>query len=180
MAVAAHYGAFVETLADDLPSAERKPRLALEIFEGANERSAFSSGTALLAHALCDQGQYAEAEELTRQSKEAATADDAWSQIPWRSAGAKVLAHRGELDQAEAFAREAVGLAAETDLLNIHGDALLDLAEVLRLARRTGEAAEVAEHAARLYRKKGNVVSAERASPTLGAVQVNDFWHHSA
>jgi len=51
--------------------------------------------------------------------------------------------------------------AGETDLLNIHRDALLDLAEVLRLARHAGEASEVADHAARLYRKKGNVVSAE-------------------
>jgi tetratricopeptide (TPR) repeat protein len=126
-----------------------------------------STAAALLAHALYARGQYAEAEEFSRKSEEVAAADDVWSQVPWRSARAKALAQRGELDQAEALAREAVALAGRTEFVTMHGDALLDLGEVLRFAGRTDEAAEVAEHAARLFREKGNVVSAERADMFL-------------
>jgi len=160
---AAFHSAHVEMLAANPASAEHELRFALGVFEGAGERSGLSTAAALLAHALYAGGQYAEAEQLSRASEEAAAADDVWSQIPWRSVRAKVLAQRGELEQAEALARDAVRLAAQTELLNMHGDALLDLGEVLRLAGRAGEAAEVAENAVRLYREKGNVVSADKA-----------------
>ena len=164
--LAAFDSAFVETLAGDFVSAERELRFGLEFSQRRNEWNTFSLATALLAHVLCEVGRYAEAEELTRKSEQAA-ATDVWSQIPWRSARAKILAHRGEIDEAEAFAREAVMLAAQTDVLNLHGDALLDLGRVLRLSARTAEAAEVVDSAARLYQQKGNVVSARNAEVIL-------------
>lgn len=51
-------------------------------------------------------------------------------------------------------------------MLNAHGSALLDLAEVLVLAGRDARA-EV-EQAVGLYERKGNVVMAERARARLG------------
>jgi predicted Zn-dependent protease len=57
-----------------------------------------------------------------------------------------------------------VAVARETDALPTHADALAALAEVFRLAGRPDEAGEAAEAAVRLYRKKGNVVSARRVS----------------
>ena len=77
----------------------------------------------------------------------------------WRQARGKLLARRGELEEGERLAREAVALAEETDMLNVHGDALLDLAEVLALAGR--DARSELERGARALRAEG------QPAPTL-------------
>ena len=53
----------------------------------------------------------------------------------WRGVQARVLARRGQLDDAEALAREAVSLAEQTDFLVYRGDALVDLAYILQRLR---------------------------------------------
>ena len=55
----------------------------------------------------------------------------------WRGVKAKILAHEGRCEDAETLARAAVALVAPTDLLSHHGDAMLDLAEVLRACGRS-------------------------------------------
>ena len=121
----------------------------------------------MLARALCAQGRYAEAEAFTRASEEAARPNDVFANVTWRSVRATVLGRQGKLQAAEAQAREAVGFAAQSDFLDAHGDALVDLAEVLRLMRRPQEARGALEEAARLYEQKENVVSAARARSLL-------------
>jgi class 3 adenylate cyclase len=76
-----------------------------------------------------------------------------------------LLARRGEFHEGERLAREAVALAEETDMLNAHADALIDLAEVLTLADQDGRAE--LEQALALYERKGNLVMAERARSRL-------------
>jgi hypothetical protein len=49
----------------------------------------------------------------------------------------------------------------------MRADALVDLAEVLRLVGRKDEPKDVLEDALRLYERKGNVVSAARARDVL-------------
>jgi len=61
----------------------------------------------------------------------------------------------------------AVALIDGTDFLLDRADARMDLAEVLRLAGRSDEAAQPMEEALRLYEEKGNLVSAERACALL-------------
>jgi tetratricopeptide (TPR) repeat protein len=78
-----------------------------------------------------------------------------------------VVAARGDFDESLRLAREAVAIVGQTDWLNVHGDALLDLAEVLRLAGRHQEATPVVEEAVRLYERKGNVVSSGKARVVL-------------
>ena len=73
---------------------------------------------------------------------------------------AKLLAQRGDFENAERLAREAIELAARTDFLEVHARALDDFAEVLRLAGRPQESLAELEHAIRLHEQKGNVVSA--------------------
>ena len=82
-----------------------------------------------------------------------------------RQVRGKVLARRGEHDEAERLAREAVALAAETDMLNAHAGALIDLAEVHALAGQDARAA--LERALALYEHKGNLVLAERTRSRL-------------
>src|SRR5437016_6159239 len=80
-----------------------------------------------LAEALDSQGRLEEASESCRWCAERAASDDFSAQILWRSVSAKIKAREGESAVAEARAREAVDLAADTDALNRHGEALLDL-----------------------------------------------------
>jgi hypothetical protein len=83
--------------------------------------------------------------------------------VQWRGPRAKALARRGELEAAERLAREAVSLAARTDFLNLHANALLDLATVAQRERRFEEAAAAARAANALYERKGNLVGADKA-----------------
>jgi hypothetical protein len=78
----------------------------------------------------------------------------------WRQVRGQVLAQRGDLEEGERLAREAVALAEETDMLNAHADALSDLADVVSLAGRDPRAE--LEQALELYERKGNLVMAER------------------
>jgi uncharacterized protein YyaL (SSP411 family) len=96
-----------------------------------------------------------------------AAAEDTMTQVTWRGVQAKVLAHGGRCHDAEALAREAVALAEPTDLLLHRGDAMLDLAEVLRTCERPEESDHAARTALELYELKGNVAAAARARPLL-------------
>jgi hypothetical protein len=64
-----------------------------------------------------------------------------------------------------------VGYAEGTEYLGFHADALVALAEVLRLAGRPAEAATALEQAAGLFDLKGNVVSAADARAVLAQLQ---------
>ena len=56
----------------------------------------------------------------------------------------------------------------ERDFLNLRGDTLVDLAEILRAPARPEEAAARSREAVDLYERKGNVVSAAKARALLG------------
>jgi tetratricopeptide (TPR) repeat protein len=127
------------------------------------ERGYLSTLAALLAAALYGQNALDEAEELARRAQEDAAEDDIWTQVISRGTRAKVLALQESPVEAEALAREAVRLVQETDALDLHGRALLDLGEVLHGAGRTSDAAACADEALALFEAKGNVVLAGRA-----------------
>jgi ATP/maltotriose-dependent transcriptional regulator MalT len=130
------------------------------------ERGVRSTLSAFLARALVVQGSYDEAVHFSELSEEAGAPADFVTQAVWRSARGQALAYRGDLEQGEALAREAVALTAETDFLDLQADVLASLADVLRLADRPDESTELLERARQTYRRKGNLVAAER----LGAV----------
>ena len=77
------------------------------------------------------------------------------------------MCRRGSIPEAEGLARAAVGLAEQSDALEIHGTALMVLAEVLRVAGRPREAAEDIGQALKLYDRKGNLVLAAKARSVL-------------
>jgi tetratricopeptide (TPR) repeat protein len=158
---------FLEMLAGDPAAAERELRAGYEALERLGERGSASTVAALLAHAIAAQGRFDEAERFSVVAEEIAAEDDLSTQVMWRSARAKVLAARGRHVEAERSVREALKLAVETDDLNMHADTLMDLAEILRLAGREAEAGPAAVEALELYRRKGNLVSAERAEVLL-------------
>jgi ATP/maltotriose-dependent transcriptional regulator MalT len=153
---------YVEMLAGDTAEALRIMRESYAVLEQMGERSYLSTAAALLAHALCAEDQLVEADRLSRTSEGAAARDDAFSQVLWRSARAKIRAHAGDLAEAEELGRDAVARANETDFLNTQGNTRADSAEVLALAGRPLDAVAALEQAAELFEQKGNTTSLER------------------
>jgi tetratricopeptide (TPR) repeat protein len=85
---------------------------------------------------------------------------------------AKLLAVKGEHDQAEQTARDAVALAEKTDDLFTLGQAQMALAEVLILAGRGEEAIGAFEAAADASERKGNVVTARQARAKIAELRL--------
>jgi class 3 adenylate cyclase/tetratricopeptide (TPR) repeat protein len=161
------YSGPIELLAGEPAAAESELRAGCDALIEMGDLGRLSTEAGFLAQALYAQGRLEEAQYFSGVCEEATTPDDLVSQIAWRSVRSKALARRGKLGQTEALAREAVALAEETDGLNLHGDALIDLAEVLGAAGRPDEARAVVEHALALYERKGNLVSVARARAAL-------------
>jgi hypothetical protein len=158
------YG-LVELLAGDEAAAEAEFRRGYEALEALGERFLSAILAALYAHALDAQGRTDEALRASELSEQAAGADDLLAQVQWRTARAKALARLGRPGEGESLAREAVALVGTTDFLVAQGDALLDLAEVLRVGG--GNAAPVVGEAVRVYGAKGAVVPGSRARVLL-------------
>jgi class 3 adenylate cyclase/tetratricopeptide (TPR) repeat protein len=157
----------VELLAGDPVAAERELTWAIERLENMGERIDRPGVAAQLAEALYQQGRYEEAEQFAEIGEEGAHA----ARVRYRFAvRAKLWARRGELSAAEREARRIVELASTDDNLTSRGHALIDLAEVLRMSGKTGDARLQVESALRLYEKKGNTVSAATARAILADV----------
>ena len=90
--------------ADDPAAAERALRRGYDALEAMGERGLLATVAAELARAVCAQGRYEEAVQLTRVSEERARPLDVAAQISWRAARAQSIAGSGELAGAEALA----------------------------------------------------------------------------
>ena len=80
---------------------------------------------------------------------------------------ALVEAASGKDAEAERLAHEAVAIVERTDGLNLQGDALCDLAEVLHAGGRTDEAAGTLEQALERYKRKQNLAMVAQVRPRL-------------
>ncbi len=155
----------IEMLAGDGASAEyavRVPYDASPLSDTDQDRLTYVTR---IAYALCAQRRYAEALALSDMAADRVVF--VWDQILWRCASGKASAGLGELERGLSLTREAVALAQNTDAINLHGNALMDLAEVASLADQEMEAGSAIEAAIALYEQKGNLVSAARARSML-------------
>jgi tetratricopeptide (TPR) repeat protein len=159
---------FIERLAGDAEAAERELRAGFDVIDKLGEQGYLSTVAALLAHSTLDQGRVDDAERFISASQIVAAEDDLTTQVLLRSARARALAGRGDLEEAERSGREAVALSSETDDVNMRADVMVDLGDVLRLADRPDDATHVFEGSLSLYRGKGNLVSARKAEERLG------------
>jgi tetratricopeptide (TPR) repeat protein len=162
-----HDEAFVNLLAGDAPGAESVLRAGYERLSKMGEKALLASTAAMLAHSIYEQGRLDDAWAFTQVAEEAAASDDLAAQIIWRSVRARLLARRGDISEAKRLSSDAVGLAARTDWLTDHADALLSRAEVLRMAGES--AANTVHEAVALYERKGNTIGARRARSLLAA-----------
>ena len=123
-----------------------------------------------LGRDLCKLGRFDEAEPLARRGQEVALAEDLTSQALWRQVQALVHASRGEQTQAETLAREALSILEQTDGLNMQGDALCDLADVLNAAGRDEEGTAALTEALDRYERKRNVPMARQVRERIACL----------
>lgn len=121
----------------------------------------------VLAQVVYAQGRFEEAGKLAREARSAARPHDVHCQTITRTVNAKVLAQRGEPVPAEALAREAIEFVEQSDFLPVRAEALLDLAEIFRLAGQPLKALPLLEESIRLSEQKGGTVSAAKARALL-------------
>jgi ATP/maltotriose-dependent transcriptional regulator MalT len=157
----------IAMLAGDHEAAVHYLRRSCESLEARGMRNVLSSTAPQLGRALCALGRSDEAAPLAQLGRQLAAEHDVWAQMLWRQAQALVDAASGKHAEAERLAREAVAIAERTDGLNLQGDPLCDLAEVLAAVGRTDEAAATLEQALERYERKQNVPMAERVRARL-------------
>jgi class 3 adenylate cyclase len=157
----------IEMLAGDVSAAERAVRRSCELLEELGEVGHRSLAAGQLAASLYALAQLDEAHEWTETAEGLAPKGDVSSQMLWRQVRARILARRGQHAKAEELAREAVFLAQETDMLNYHANALVDLAETYVAAGRAEDGRAHLEQALTLYDQKGNLVAVGRTGRRL-------------
>jgi tetratricopeptide (TPR) repeat protein len=128
-----------------------------------------------LAREFCYLGRFDEAERLLEEAR-AVPPPGSGVRVLAAAAEALLLAHRGELEQAEALARTAVA-TAETRTDNVWWQASTheDLATVLERARRIDEARQALERSLAIWERKGCLPWAQRVRAridSLGPAQV--------
>jgi len=169
LSAVAHFEATIALLAEDFATAEAVLRTGYEQLEAMGERALLATTAALLAKVVLAQGGDDEAWRILDAGEAAAAADDLSAHMLSRGVRARLLARRGELPAALRLSEEAVALAAQTDWLMDHGDALMARAEVLDAGGdRAGALATVRDALAR-YERKGCAPSAERAHALIHA-----------
>jgi tetratricopeptide (TPR) repeat protein len=151
-----------ERLAGRLEEAERLFRESHEAFDEIGETGFNSTVTGLLALTLCDLARFDEAEESADTSRTLTAEDDFASQAVWRMAKARVLADRGEFEEALTLADEAVEIVDRTDYLVWQGDGYEVRGMVLQAAGRGEHARAAFDEALARYERKGNVPAAAR------------------
>jgi class 3 adenylate cyclase/tetratricopeptide (TPR) repeat protein len=146
-------------------------RESYELLTDAGETGILSTVASNLAFALYEQGEYKEAEQMSRASEQAGSPEDLVTQVGWRTARAMILARRGELAAGEALARDALARALGSEYAETKAEAYLSLGEVLRLAQRPEEARGALECARAIFESKGFQLSADAAQAKLAELQ---------
>jgi ATP/maltotriose-dependent transcriptional regulator MalT len=156
--------AMVELRGGDTAVAEREVRADFDFLERSGETYFLSTMAAMLARLAREQGRDSDALALSERAESTAAADDVITQALWRAARAPVLARMGQVEVAEQMARRAIELLREAEAPSLQGDALVDLATVLRIAGKVDEAKGAVDNALALFNAKGDRPFADRAA----------------
>jgi tetratricopeptide (TPR) repeat protein len=160
--------AHIAALAGDLETAARYMRMACDLFQARKQFAVLSTYAPRLGRYLSILGRYEEAEPLAQLGRDLGDECDVATQTAWRQVQALLCSHRGHHEEAERLAREAVAIIERTDALNVQGDALCDLAEVLEQADRLQEARTILEQAQEQYERKKNLAMIAQIRQRLG------------
>jgi tetratricopeptide (TPR) repeat protein len=157
LAASRHSGAEIEILAGRPDAAEVIMRRELAAAEPLGV--AFLNGISIgLAEAVLMRGEIEEADALTLGASSLATIADREMGALWRAIRARVLAHMGRLEEAEALARDAVSVGEGTGFFVPRFSSYRALAEVLHAQGRDPESRVELARALELCQQKGDVV----------------------
>jgi class 3 adenylate cyclase/tetratricopeptide (TPR) repeat protein len=161
----------VEMRAADHVAHEREARVGYDILEQVGDVGHLASAAPDLGEAIYQQGRYEEALQIAEFSRTITIAGDVDAEVRGLGLLAKTTARLGRLDEAESTAAEAVRLASATDYLEMHAFALVNQAEVLRLAGKSPDAVGPLREAVDLFARKGNVVTGARVAALLDELE---------
>ena len=168
------FAGIIELMVGDPGAAEPHFRTALEGLDALGVGADAGQAAALLARSVLAQGRIDDADHYATESEHLA-GHNLKTAIAWRAVRAEILAAQGRHGKAVVMAREAVAVAADTDLVLDHAEACLALRRVLVAAGDTRGAAAAGRDAEALYAAKEAVTSittsvepivAEAFSPT--------------
>jgi class 3 adenylate cyclase/tetratricopeptide (TPR) repeat protein len=157
----------VEFLAGDPSAAEADLRHDYAKLKAVDERWVLPLVGVLLAHVSCGLGRYEEAAELVEEAGAAADEQDVETQALLRSAQAKLLSAKGNVEQATELSRDAVQLLRSTDAPVMQAGVLLDFADVARAAGRLDAARGALKEALALYELKEAAIASKRVAALL-------------
>jgi class 3 adenylate cyclase len=163
----------VASLAGDDEAAVAYLRKRCDAYEKNGTPRMLSMASPALGRLLCALGRYEEAEPLAELGRKLGDEQDLPTQMLWRQVEALVSASRAQYAPAKQLAKEAVAIGEETDALNMQGDALWDLAEVLCSAGYEQQGMVTLEQALERYERKRNVALAERVQGKLAALRLS-------
>mgnify|MGYP000856862560 CR=1 FL=1 len=157
------YAGIIESMVGDPVAAEPHFRTALEGLDSLGVGADAGQAAALLARSLLAQGRIDEADRYAAESERIA-GHNLKTAIGWRAARAEILSAQGRHREAVALARDAVAVAADTDLVLDYADSCLTLSRVLAAAGDRHGAAEARSKAESLYAAKDAVFLVGAAS----------------
>jgi tetratricopeptide (TPR) repeat protein len=164
------YLGLVELLAGELETAETTLRNGFDALGELGEARFRSTVGALLAETLVRMRRAYEALDLLEDVEPLAAPDDCDPQVRTRFVRALALVQLGAPERGVAPARQAVALAARTDYVVLHGDALVALAQVWQAIGADDEARLALREAIALYEPKQALPQAARAEELLGTL----------
>ncbi len=161
------FAGIIELMVGDPIAAEPHLRSALEGLDALGVGVDAGQAAALLARSVLAQGRVDEADGYATESERLA-GHNLKTAIAWRAVRAEILAaqnrHDEAYEEAIAIAREAVAVAAGTDLVLDHAEACLALGRVLAAAGDARGAADAGRKAEALYAAKEAQGSIGRAA----------------
>jgi DNA-binding SARP family transcriptional activator len=162
-AVLKMYSAFIELLGGSPSFAIPELVEACTVLERVGERRRLATTAALLSRLLFADGRYDDARHFSQISEQTTSADDVVSLVISQGTLGQLAARAGDVEPAVGLLDGAVALAAKTDFLILHADALSERASVLALFDRDDDAARDREQAIALYERKGCTAALARA-----------------
>jgi len=147
------FAGIIESMEGDPVAAEPHFRTALEGLDALGVGADAGQAAALLARSVLAQGRLEEADRHAAESERLA-GRNLKTAIAWRAVRAEIFAAQGRHADAVAMAREAVAVAAGTDLVLDHAEACLALSRVLATAGDTKGANSARDDAEALYAAK--------------------------
>jgi DNA-binding SARP family transcriptional activator len=162
----------VEILAGRTAHAEQLLREACDACLEKNLSALLASRAAQLADALYARGDYDEAEEWARVSRERTDVEDLHAKASCLGVESRLTARRGDVGLGLRLVDQARAEIARTDAINLQAKLETDRAEVCRLADRNADTRRAVLRAIELYEAKGNEAAAARARSRLGTSAV--------